>query len=638
MNRWIRAAGVVVIVSVGCTTPKVVAPQELPLKRVAIYRNGVGYFERSGKVRAEHLQFHVKPQHVGDFLASLAVMEKGGSSVRAATFPLHVERDAPPPPPPPPGPRPTGPQVPEAPQKLLEPMATVVLELDGEEHALAVGYITEQPVWKPSYRIVVEKDGLTLQAWGIVQNLSGEDWNDVNLSLFAGAPIAFRATLQTPVTPVRPVVSDTGEVISAVPRSQSSLAQAPPPPPAPPSWGGPGGVAMGAPSAPAPRARPPSASKATRSRAEADEEMGAAAPAEAPPSYDMQDTAPRNMSLIASQVVEGGATRYDLPYTVTVPNDSATMVLLLARKVKGEAVYMFAPEGGVPDSARHPFRVARFTNETPGLLERGPIAVYEASSFLGQGVLEPLSAGGSATVPFALERGIAVDVDRKSTVEEARLAHIEHSQLTLERDQVLRTTYKLRNGADQEVKIVVRHPRQHGMRLHDPVPGTDDQIGAGVALVPAKVAARSTGELKVDERRGFPTVVDWMSAEADQAVRGYLSDKRADPKLALALKNAWVTRELLIKAAQEHDKLQAEQQILQDGSEQTRANLKSIQRNTTGVEELRRQLADRLIELDTKLAKVNKRLVELELAMNEQRVRFTEAIRDLKLDEPLPPA
>jgi hypothetical protein len=35
---------------------------------------------------------------------------------------------------------------------------------------------------------------------------------------------------------------------------------------------------------------------------------------------------------------------------------------------------------------------------------------------------------------------------------------------------------------------------------------------------------------------------------------------------------------------------------------------------------------------------VNKRLVELELAMNEQRVRFAEAIRDLKLDEPLPPA
>src|SRR5512147_1514415 len=118
MNRWIRAVGVVVVVVAGCATPKVVAPEELPLKRVAIYRNGVGYFERSGKVRAEHLQFHVKPQHVGDFLASLAVMEKGGSSVRAATFPLHVERETPPPP----GPRPGSPDVPEKP---FDPMATV---------------------------------------------------------------------------------------------------------------------------------------------------------------------------------------------------------------------------------------------------------------------------------------------------------------------------------------------------------------------------------------------------------------------------------------------------------------------------------------------------------------------------------
>src|SRR5262249_28955340 len=71
-------------------------------------------------------------------------------------------------------------------------------------------------------------------AWGIVQNLSGEDWKGVELSLVAGAPLAFQATLEKPVVPPRPVVSDQGEVIASVPVGETSLAEPPPPPPPPP--------------------------------------------------------------------------------------------------------------------------------------------------------------------------------------------------------------------------------------------------------------------------------------------------------------------------------------------------------------------------------------------------------------------
>lgn len=395
---------------------------------------------------------------------------------------------------------------------------------------------------------------------------------------------------------------------------------------------------MSAPAAP----RPPSR-RAAKKAAPAAEASEAAAPeldvgsTGAGRGYVMADAAPRNLALLAAQSVEGGATRYDLPHPVTVPNDSATMVLLLAERVKGEAVYMFAPEGGVPDSARHPFRVARFTNTTRGLLERGPIAVYEASSFLGQGVLESLSAGGEATVPFALERGIAVDQDRQVTTEDARLAYIEHGTLRLERDQVLKTQYRLRNGNDREVKLVVRHPRTAGMRLYRPPTGTEDQVGGGVALVPATIPPRGSSELKVDERRAYPAEADWMSPEADQAVRAYLADKRADPKIAATLRAAWELRETIRKAQEEREKLAAEKQILENATSDTRENLRAIQRNKAEVEALRKQLSDRLISLDSRLAQVNQRLVALELEINENRVRFSETIRDLKLTEPLPP-
>ena len=74
-----------------CATSPPVESDSLALRRVVIYRNGVAYFEREGRVTGNRVSFRVRGDEVGDFLASFAVMEKGGSSVRAASFPLHRE-------------------------------------------------------------------------------------------------------------------------------------------------------------------------------------------------------------------------------------------------------------------------------------------------------------------------------------------------------------------------------------------------------------------------------------------------------------------------------------------------------------------------------------------------------------------
>src|SRR3954454_3906365 len=65
----------------------------LGLKRVVIYRNGVGYFERQGRVDSDEVSFRVRTEKVGDFLATLAVIEQGGSSVRSASFPVDVDKN-----------------------------------------------------------------------------------------------------------------------------------------------------------------------------------------------------------------------------------------------------------------------------------------------------------------------------------------------------------------------------------------------------------------------------------------------------------------------------------------------------------------------------------------------------------------
>lgn len=74
---------------------------------------------------------------------------------------------------------------------------------------LYVSYISEVPIWKTTYRIVLpsKTDAKPLlQGWAIVDNTTGEDWDNVELSLVAGAPQSFIQQLSQPYYARRPVV------------------------------------------------------------------------------------------------------------------------------------------------------------------------------------------------------------------------------------------------------------------------------------------------------------------------------------------------------------------------------------------------------------------------------------------------
>jgi hypothetical protein len=629
MNRTaLLFAGLSSLLCAACATAPPVTSEGLALKRVVIYRNGVAYFEREGRVSTNKVSFKVRRDEVGDFLASFAVMEKDGGTVRAASFPMHREEPAPPPPE---GDKPAPAPAPD-PKRKLE---TVVMELDGNEHDLAVGYIAEAPVWRPSYRLVLQKDKVRLQVWGIVQNLSGEDWKNARLTVVADAPLALQTGLENAVIPARPVLADGNEVIMVVPQSETSMA-APPPPPAPVAAAprmemdeeapvGIGGLskaeerkAGGKKMAAKPAARAASAKeKAPR----------LAAPAAPRP---MAPSRTRNLAALAAVAVTGGATRYDLPNPVTVPDGNATMLLLLDKEVPGESSFLFAPDPGVPESAAHPFRVARFTNTTGGLLERGPLAFFGEGGFLGQGVIESLPDAASATVPFALEQSLAIERRVDYIQEGSRLYMVDGGQLTIQRQVGPRTHYKIRNGAKDTRKLWLKHPRQAGSKLVNPPKHTEDNLGSGSALVPKEIAALATLELTLDERQGQQQQVDWLADLAEQAVKAYLSEPAAAPAQVAALKAAWAVRTDWKKLTDESARLRGEQEELERSTEETRDNLRAIEKNKAA-DDLRKTLTSRLAKASARLDQVSKRLIQADMQIKELELRFREAVKDLTI-------
>lgn len=338
----------------------------------------------------------------------------------------------------------------------------------------------------------------------------------------------------------------------------------------------------------------------------------------------------RRVSALANVAVQGSNTVYALPNKVTVPNSSATMVLLVNQTVPGESLFLFSPDPGVPDSASHPFRVARFANTTKGLLEKGPIAVFGKGSFLGEGVLEPLPPQAKATVPFALDRGLAVQSEQRGDQRGARLYRIEAGHLYVERDSIQETTYTIKNGSGEAARMLLKHPRSPETTLESPPPGTEDNIGSGFALIPTSAAARGQGKLTVIERRPWTQEIDWLDPLADVAIKAYLESPKRDAKVAEKISAVWVIRSKLRSLRDENDKLQSQQGELSNAMDEIRRNLRAIEKNTQAGD-LRTKLTSRLSQTSTQHDSISKRLVELDLLVGEQQIRLRDAILDLNV-------
>src|SRR6266498_742502 len=92
------------------------------------------------------------------------------------------------------------------------------------ERDLFLSYVVEAPVWKTTYRVVLDaKSKPFLQGWALVDNVQDEDWNDVTLSLVSGAPVSFIQDLQQPRYKRRPVVGMPDDVTIAPQIPQASL-------------------------------------------------------------------------------------------------------------------------------------------------------------------------------------------------------------------------------------------------------------------------------------------------------------------------------------------------------------------------------------------------------------------------------
>lgn len=71
----------------------------------------------------------------------------------------------------------------------------LTLALRGGSGNATVAYVAAAPLWKSAYRLTFNGGKGSLQGWAVLENYSGQDWNNVQLTLASGNPATFRQAL-----------------------------------------------------------------------------------------------------------------------------------------------------------------------------------------------------------------------------------------------------------------------------------------------------------------------------------------------------------------------------------------------------------------------------------------------------------
>jgi hypothetical protein len=506
--------------------------KNLPVRKVVLYKNGVGYFEHTGTVTGnQRVAIDFTSSQLNDVLQSLTVLDQGGGRISGvnynSTTPLseqlkslslgmtedptstelfqalrgqRVEVTGAP------GGTLTGRLLSIESRTETLPHSTglrhLTLDALGQgQRELRVSYISEVPVWKSTYRIVfplTPNGNATMQGWAVVDNTVGADWDNVQLSLVAGAPQSFIQPLSQPIYTKRveiPIATEaelspqTHEAAEEEDESEKSNAQLRAPTRIPHDikmiaqkeapavsfgvMGGSSGGAMGPVYAPAP---PSGVNRASDAFQEGDVSTNA---------FD-------------------DFFEYALTQPVTIHKNESAMVPILQQDLPAEHVTLWSRKEPTP------LRAVWLENRSKLTLDSGSFSIFESGEFAGEGLLDPIHPGEKRLLSYAADKAVKVKIEEANKPSALRHMEIHRGVLIETFMNVSSCEYSVANSGDEDRTVLIEHPRiKTDWSLDSDLKA--DETSADFYRFRLPVAAHSTAKLEVREHGPTSTRVDLNS-------------------------------------------------------------------------------------------------------------------------------
>src|SRR5882762_6634032 len=490
------------------------------------------------------------------------------------------------------------------------------------ERNLYVSYISEVPIWKTTYRLVLsskaEKKPL-LQGWAIVDNTIGEDWHDVEVSLVAGAPHSFIQQLSQPYYGRRPVVP-LPESVQLTPQTHAATLE----PFARQMAGGvPGGVAggqmggvmggfvSGMGSGSAGRLMAP---------------MVAPGPPPAPmPEEEAVEESREESEPVAEGKALGDLFEYKLKERVTIRKNQSALVPILQTDIAAERVSLWSESLGVA----RPLRALWVNNAGSLTLDGGSFSVLDSNTFAGEGLVEAIKPGERRLLSYATDLGLLVDAKLDSGRERVTRVRIYRGTMTTASEEREKKTYVVRNEDTTARTLVIEHLARPEWKLSEDGPKPEEKA-IGLYRFRLSVEPKKTERLVINEAKPLYTQYS-LSNITDDQIRSFLLQRSINPEIEKALRSIVAQKGVVAgfdARVKEHQK--AIDQIFTDQG-RLRENMKAL-KGSPEEKALLQRYTKQLDEEETQLDALRKQMQETQVQWERANEGLQKMIGDLQMD------
>jgi hypothetical protein len=443
---------------------------------------------------------------------------------------------------------------------------------DQGSQQVSIGYLTESPIWKTSYRLVLHKDhDPFLQGWAIMENITDFDWNQVHLSLASGRPLSFTMNLYQPLYVPRPHIDLELYQSLRPPVYEDALEQRQ-------------------------EGKSQSSSQGKRetfgfskdSGGFAEKALAQAMPS--PRSSSFMDSG-QEMSSRAHGVHTGEVFHYVLDAPVTLKRQTSAMLPIINQMVSGNKISIF----NATVHEKHPVNGYRLKNISSNYLMQGPITVYDEHAYAGDARLQDLAPGQDRLISYALDLKTEVSSIQTQDPQEIVAISIRKGTLLATKKLVRQRTYRIKSKELQPHLILIEHPVTPHWELTapaKPLERTRDVYRFQIDL-PA------TGEANLDIHETSQTQQTLqLGTIRTNLLALYLKAPKITPQAKEALQHLANLRNQLDQLTQQRSLLEDQQKRIVSEQKRIRDNMSRLSNNSNLFGRYTKKLDDQETELE----------------------------------------
>ena len=276
--------------------------------------------------------------------------------------------------------------------------------------------------------------------------------------------------------------------------------------------------------------------------------------------------------------------RFSTP--VTVKKDESTMLPFLQQKIGARKLLIYSESYG-----EHPMSAAELTNSTGKTLDGGPITVFEGASYSGEALMTTLKAADKRLISYAVDLGTRVTTAYDSGRAVVREIHVNRGVLTARAAVQETRTYSIRNVDSKAKTLIIEQAQQPEYHVLNPKP---TETTASANRFEVKLDADSTQKFPILQERVYDTQTSVSSLTRD-ILATYVQNKAISDAGRRQLQQVIDLERQIADLDNQIRQADSDIKNLVDDQSRIRQNLESLNRvsgQQDQVQKYARQLAD----------------------------------------------